>query len=334
MQRYIIKRLILLFPILLGVSIFVFFMLRLVPGDPAQAILGEHASPQALLLLRAKLGLNQPLYLQFLHFLANLVRLNFGQSIQTNNPAFYEVLSRFPATVELTLASMAIAVTLGLFLGIFAASNANRWVDYLASSFSLLGLSIPIFWLGLLFILGFAVHLNWFPFSGRSFVGTFFQTPTRFYLLDSLISGKFENVRDVLSHIFLPALALSTIPLAMIAKTTRSSLLEVLQQEYIQTALAKGVHPRNVLWRHALKNAAIPILTVTGFQFGSLLGGAALTETVFNWPGVGKLVVEAVRARDYPVIQASVLLIATTFVILNTLVDLFYSWFDPRVRQE
>lgn len=332
MQRYILKRFLFIVPILLGVSVLVFSMIHLIPGDPAQAMLGEHASPRALAALRARLGLDRPIYVQFGKFLEGIVTLNLGRSIQTNNPAFQEVLERFPATIELAVAAMIVATVLGLVLGIFAAAFPNTWIDYATASLSLTGLSIPIFWLGLLFILLFAVHWHWFPFSGRIFVGTIFPTPTHFYLIDSILTGDPAIVRDVIAHLFLPAVTLSTIPLAIIARTTRSSLLDVLHQEYVRVAHAKGLPRWKVLWKHALKNALIPVVTVTGLQFGYLLGGAILTETVFGWPGIGRLVVDAVKARDYPVVQGCVLVIAATFVIINSFTDLIYAWVDPRIH--
>jgi peptide/nickel transport system permease protein len=334
MQKHLLKRLLFLIPTLLGVSIFVFSMIHLIPGDPAIAMLGEHASPKALASLRARLGLNKPLYVQFGKFLEGIATFNLGRSIQTNEPAFKEVFLRFPATIELAISAMILAILGGLTLGMLAAAYPNSWIDYLSAGLSLFGLSIPIFWLGLLFILLFAVHWHLFPFSGRIFVGYVIPTPTHFYLIDSLLTGRWVIIRNVWGHLFLPALTLSTIPLAIIARTARGSLLEVLNQEYIRVALAKGLSYWKVLWRHALKNALIPVITVTGLEFGYLLGGAILTETIFGWPGLGRLVVEAVKARDYPVVQASVLVIAFTFVMVNSLTDLLYAWVDPRIHYE
>jgi len=334
MERYIAKRFIMILPILLGVSVALFLMLHLIPGDPAKAMLGEHASPTALYALRERLGLNRPLVFQLARFLWGAAHLDFGRSIQSNNPAFQEALFRFPATIELALASMFIALFFGAVFGTLAAAKPSSRLDHLTSTASLLGLSMPIFWLGLLFILLFAVHFRWFPFSGRIFVGSSLQPRTHFYLIDSLLSGDFGNVKDVFGHLVLPAITLSTVPLAMIARTTRGALLEVIHQDYLRTALAKGLPPFTALVRHGFKNALIPIITMTGLQFGALLGGATLTETVFNWPGVGKLVVDAVKARDYPVVQATVFLIALSFVLVNTLVDISYVWIDPRVKHE
>ncbi len=332
MTRYLMKRILLLIPTLLGVSILVFSIIHLIPGDPAVAMLGQHATPQAVAQLRKQLGLNRPLYIQFGKFMEGVLTLNLGRSIQTNEPAFQEVLHHYPATIELAFTAMLIAILFSFFLGVTAACFPNTWIDYAVNIFSLTGISMPIFWLGLLFLLLFASHWRLFPFSGRVFPGYIFPTPTHFYTLDSLLTGNFKIIKDVFGHLFLPSLTLSTIPLAILTKTIRGSLLDVLHQEYIRTAYAKGVDRWKVIWKHALKNALIPVVTVAGLQFGYLLGGAILTETVFGWPGIGRLVVEAVKARDYPVLQASVLIIAFTFVFINTFTDFIYAYTDPRIH--
>jgi peptide/nickel transport system permease protein len=332
MIQYLIKRFLFLIPTLLGVCILVFSIIHLIPGDPAVAMLGEHATPQAVTRLRKQLGLNRPLYVQFGKFIKGIFTLNLGRSIQTNEPALQEVLHHYPATIELAAAAMITAIFFGFTLGVTAACFPNTWIDYIVNVFSLTGISMPIFWLGLLFLLLFASHWRLFPFSGRIFPGYIFPTPTHFYIIDSLLTGNFQIIKDVLGHLILPSLTLSTIPLAILTKTVRGSLLDVLHQEYIRTAYAKGVSRWKVIWKHALKNAFIPVVTIAGLQFGYLLGGAILTETVFGWPGIGRLVVEAVKARDYPVLQAAVLLIAFTFVFINTLTDLIYAYTDPRIH--
>lgn len=332
MGSYLLRRLLLLLPVLLGISLLVFAMLHLIPGDPAQVMLGERATPEAVSALRRELGLDQPLPYQAARYLWKILHLNFGRSIQSNTPVATEIAERFPATVELALAAMILATLGGVFLGIVAAIKRGTLFDFASMSLAILGISTPVFWLGLLLVLLLSSTLGWFPFSGRIPPTLTFPTPTRFYLLDSLLSGEIGNVKEVIWHLFLPALTLSTIPMAIVARMTRSSLLEVLQQDYLRTALAKGISPGMMLLRHALKNALIPVVTVIGLEAGYLLGGAILTETVFAWPGLGRLIVEAIFQRDYPLVQGCILVIATTFVSVNLLVDLSYAWLDPRIR--
>lgn len=336
MAQYILRRLLNLLPVLLGITLLVFTLLHLIPGDPAVVILGERATPEQVAALRERLGLNQPLPLQYLIFLWNLVRLDFGTSIISGVTIAEEIKTRWPATFELSVAAMLIAIILGIPAGVLAAVRKNSAVDNLTMSTSLLGVSMPVYWLGLLLIYLFAVNLNWLPPSGRISIdaGFNFKPITNFYVLDALLQLDFKALKDVLAHLVLPALTLSTIPLAIIARITRSAMLEVLSQDYIRTARAKGQLERWVIFKHALKNALLPVVTIIGLQFGTLLGGAILTETIFSWPGIGSWIYEGILARDYPVVQGGVVFVAVAFVLINLLVDLSYALLDPRIQYE
>ncbi|GET41472.1 ABC transporter permease [Microseira wollei] len=334
MWKYIVKRLLSLIPVLLGITLLVFGMLHLIPGDPATVLLGERATPEQVEATRQRLGLNQPLPLQYLVFLANIARLDFGTSILSGIPIIEEISNRFPATFELSVAAMLIAIFLGIPAGIFAAIRKNSFLDNLTMSGSLIGVSLPVYWLGLLLIYLFAVNLQWLPPSGRISVdaGFTFKPITGFYLLDSIFKFDIILLQDVLSHLILPAVTLGTIPLAIIARITRSAMLEVLSQDYIRTARAKGLPEYLVIFQHGLKNAFLPISTTIGLQFGTLLGGAILTETIFSLPGIGSWIYEGILARDYPVVQGGVVFVSVTFVIINLIVDIFYIFFDPRIQ--
>jgi peptide/nickel transport system permease protein len=332
MLQHILHRLLTTIPTLLGISFLVFLTLRATPGDPARIMLGERASEQALAELRRELGLDKPWYIQYGRFLKGVLQGDLGRSIKTREKIVVEIKNRFPATIELALASMVFATTLGLLAGIVSSTRRYSFLDYGTMIGALMGVSMPIFWLGLLLILVFSVNLGWFPVSGRLNPQLSLQTITHFYILDSLLTGNWAAFKDALWHLVLPAIALGTIPLSIIARMTRSSMLEVLQQEFIRTAYAKGLSERWVIYKHALHNALIPIITVTGLQLGFLLGGAILTETIFAWPGVGRWLVLAVQARDFPAVQGGALLLATTFVLINLLVDLLYRYVDPRTK--
>jgi len=297
-------------------------------------MLGERATPEQVEVLRKQLGLNQPLPLQYLTFLENLLRFDLGRSIISGVPIVEEIKTRWSATFELSVAAMLVGIILGIPAGVLAAVRKNSAVDNLTMSGSLLGVSMPVYWLGLLLIYLFAVHLHWLPPSGRISIdeGFSFQPITGFYVLDALLLLNFQVLKDVLSHLVLPALTLSTIPLAIIARITRSAMLSVLSQDYIRTARAKGLLERSVIFQHALKNALLPVVTIIGLQFGTLLGGAILTETIFSWPGIGSWIYEGILARDYPVVQGGVVFVAVAFVLINLLVDLSYVFLDPRIR--
>jgi peptide/nickel transport system permease protein len=333
---YILKRLLSLLPVLLGITLLVFGFLHLIPGDPAVVLLGERATPEQIAALREQLGLNQPLPVQYLIFLGNLLRFDLGNSIISGIPIAAELRSRFPATLELSLGAMLVALILGIPAGILAAVRKNSWLDNLLMSGSLLGVSLPVYWLGLLLIYLFAVNLQWLPPSGRISVdvGFRFHPLTGFYLLDALLRLDGGALKDILAHLVLPALALGTIPLAILARITRSAMLESLAQDYIRTARAKGVPAVGVILRHALKNALLPINTIIGLQFGTLLGGAILTETIFSWPGIGSWIYDGILDRDYPVVQGGVVFVAIVFVLINLIVDISYAFFDPRIQHK
>ena len=334
MGRYILGRLLQLVPVLLGISLLVFAFLHLIPGDPAVTMLGDRATPDQVEALRERMGLNEPLPLQYLSFLGSLLRLDLGNSIFTGEAIAQEIRLRWPATFELSVVAMLIALLLGIPAGVVAAVRKNSLVDNVAMSGSLLGVSMPVYWLGLLLIYLFAVNLQWLPPSGRIGVDAAFdfEPITGFFIFDALVQGNFSALRNILSHLVLPAITLSTIPLAIIARITRSAMLEVLSQDYIRTARAKGVKEFWVVAKHALKNAMLPVITVVGLEFGTLLGGAILTETIFSWPGIGKWIYEGILLRDYPVVQGGVVFVAVVFVLVNLLVDISYGLLDPRIQ--
>jgi peptide/nickel transport system permease protein len=303
---YLAGRVLLLLPVLLGVSLVSFGLLQLVPGDPALILAGEEATEEVLARIRQEYGLNRPLPVQFLSYLRHAASGDLGISIQSRQPVATLLAQRFPFTLKLACLAILVSATLGVIAGVIAATRRNSMLDLTALLASLVGISLPIFWLGLLAILLFSVKLRWLPAGGS---GTF-------------------------AHLILPALVLGAASSAVIARTTRASMLEVLRQDYVRTARAKGVEERLVIYRHALKNAMIPILTVFGLEFGYNLGGAVLTETVFSLPGAGRLIVEGIFARDYPVVQGALLVVATTFVLVNLLTDIAYAFFDPRIRYD
>jgi len=330
-RNYIIKRLFTVIPTLIGVSILVFLMINLIPGDPAQAMLYPKGTPAEIAALRHKLGLDLPLVKQYINWVINVAHFDFGYSVRSGEKVISVIANRIPATIELSLTALIIAVFAGIPLGVIAARKKNSFIDYTAISVSLLGVSIPVFWLGLMLIFLFSVTLGLLPVSGRIAMGSSLTDHTGFYLLDAMITGNLPALMDALKHLILPAVSLATIPLALIVRVTRSSMLEVLSQDYMRTAKAKGIPMRRVIYRHALKNALIPVLTVIGIQLGTLMGGAILTETVFSWPGIGMLVVSAISNRDYPIIQGIVFLVALVMIVVNLLVDIIYAYIDPRI---
>jgi peptide/nickel transport system permease protein len=331
MLAHIIRRILLLFPTLLGISIIIFLMMHITPGDPAELLLGERATEPALEALREHLGLNEPLYVQYGMFLKRLMKGDLGETIWTRQKVWIEVKQRFPATIELSIAAMLISSLLGVTLGIISATKQYSLFDYLSMLGALVGVSMPIFWLGLVLMLIFSLNLGWFPMSGRLGVDIELDTITNFYILDALLTKNWVALKDVLWHLTLPAFTLSTIPIAIVARMTRSSMLEVLRQDYIKTAKAKGLSPGIVIMKHALRNALIPVITVIGLMFGILMAGAILTETIFAWPGVGKWLYDAVLQRDYMVIQGGTLFVAAIFVIINLVVDVLYAVINPKI---
>ncbi len=304
MSAYVLRRLVLAVPTLVGVTLVVFALIRLVPGDPARLVLGLQASEEEVQRLRVQLGLDQPLPVQYARFLARLLQGDLGRSVVTGEPVLREIGARLPATVQLAVTSTVVATLAGVAAGVVSATRQYSWWDYAVMTVALFGISLPVFWLGLMLMLLFSVHLRWLPAGG-------YGTP---------------------AHLVLPTVTLAAFSVAIIARMTRSSLLEVLHQDYVRTAWAKGLSSRAVVLRHALKNALIPVVTVIGLQFGGLLGGAILTETVFAWPGMGRLLVGAIVARDYPVVQGTVLVFAALFTLVNLAVDVLYAYVDPRIH--
>ena len=317
---------------LLGVSIVVFVMVRAIPGDPAQILLGQAATPDQVAEVRTRLGLDKPLPVQYFLFLRDALTGDLGDSLVVGQPVTAVLLERFPATLELTLAALLFAVAVGVPVGVIAAVRQYSLVDKITSVVALTGVSMPVFWLALVLVVIFTVQLDWLPFPGRVGNDTSFTSYTGLYLLDTLVTFNFPAFWDVLKHLILPAIALGTIPMAVITRMTRSSMLEVMGEDYVRTARAKGVVPWRVVFRHALRNAMLPTVTVIGLQFGLLMGGAILTETIFGWPGVGQIALQSVNQRDYAMIQGVVLYGATFFVLVNLLVDVLYAVLDPRVR--
>ncbi|MBT4876967.1 MAG: ABC transporter permease [Desulfobacula sp.] len=331
MLAYIIRRVFILIPTLLGVSLIVFFMLRLTPGDPAELMLGERATEESLHEVREHLGLNEPLHVQYGMFMKRLMKGDLGETIFTRQKVWTEIKHRFPATLELSVCALFISCFVGIILGIVSATKQYSVFDYLSMLGALTGVSMPIFWLGLVLMLIFSVNLGWLPISGRLSVLIDLEVVTNFYVLDSIITKNWVALKDSIWHLIMPAVTLSTIPTAIIARMTRSSMLEVLKQDYIKTAMAKGLSKFKVVYKHALRNALIPVVTTIGLQFGVLLCGAILTETIFAWPGVGKWMYEAVMQRDYMVIQGGTLVIATIFIVINLFVDLLYAVINPKI---
>ena len=332
MLRFVVRRLLLLVPILLGLSILVFLWIRALPGGPAQALLGERATAESVAEIEELYGLDRPIHEQYIAYLETVVRFDLGTSITSRRPVVDEIQERFPATIELALAAMVFSVALGIPLGFVAAKRYGGVVDHLSLVGSLIGISIPIFFLAILLKYVFAVKLGWLPTVGRMSVLIDVEHPTRFYVLDAIIAGNVTALVDTLKHLVLPAVALGSIPLAVIARITRAAVLDVQNEDYVRTARAKGLGPRIVDTRHVLRNALLPITTIIGLQTGLLLSGAVLTETVFAWPGMGTWLVDAIEARNFPVLQGGILFVALVFVLVNLLVDISYAIINPRIR--
>lgn len=333
MTQYIIRRLLLAVPVIIGVT-FVAYAMMLFTGDPTSALAGEHATPELRQAIRERYGLDDPIYIQYWRFISQLVQGDLGTSIMTKTPVVTELKQFMPATIELALAAMIIAVIVGIPLGVIAAYRHNTFIDLNTTILALIGVSMPIFWLALMLLWVFGLKLDWFPTTGRIDSSVELNTITNLYVLDSVLTLNLDALISSLHHIALPAIALATIPTAFIARITRSSMLDVLNAEYIRTARAKGVLEFTVVNRHGLKNAMLPVITVIGLQTGFLLAGAILTETIFAWPGMGRWIVNAIVARNFPVVQAGVLVFALVFVFVNITVDISYAWFDPRIRYQ
>jgi len=303
---YLIKRLFSTIPVLIGISLLLFFMLRLLPGDPAQVLAGQMATPQEIENIRRQLGLDRPVYEQYVHYLSRLVRFDLGRSARTQNPVTEEIWARLPNTLLLAVVAITLACLFGIPAGIISAVRPYSWIDYLVTTSALFGMSMPVFWLGLMLVVIFSIILKWLPAGG---------------------TGSWQ-------HVILPSVTLAAFVVAFIARMTRSTMLETLSQDFTTTARSKGLQERVVVIKHALKNAMIPIITVVGLQFGLLLGGAVLTETVFAWPGLGRLIVDSILARDYPVIQGTILIFGLLYIMVNLIVDLIYALVDPRIRYD
>jgi peptide/nickel transport system permease protein len=330
--RFVVRRLLLLVPILIGLSILVFLWIRALPGGPAQSLLGERATEATVREIEQQYGLDDPIYIQYFRYVENVASGDFGTSIRSRRPVSDELQERFPATIELAVAAMLFSVVLGIPLGYAAAKRYGTAVDHASLLASLLGVSIPIFFLAILLKYVFALELGLLPTVGRQDILIDVDHPTGFYVLDALIAGNLEAFFDALEHLILPAVALGSIPLAIIARITRAAVLDVQNEDYVRTARAKGLAPRIVDTRHVLRNALLPISTIIGLQTGLLLSGAVLTETVFAWPGMGTWLVEAIENRNYPVLQGGILFLAIIFVLVNLVVDLSYALINPRIR--
>ncbi len=332
MGRYIARRLVALVPVLLGVSILVFSLMRLIPGDPVIVMLGERARPEVIQQVRQEMGFDKPIYAQYVEWLRRILTGNLGKSIIGNVPVATELRQRLPATIEMVFFSMILGVSIGVGVGILSALKRNSLIDVGSMFGALLGVSMPIYWLALMLIYAFAVEHKVFPPSGRIDVQLVIDRRTGFMLIDTLLMGSPKLFANALWHLMLPSLVLSTAIMPILARVTRASMLEVLRQDYVRTARAKGLREWFVIMRHALKNALLPVVTIIGLQLGGLLGGALLTETIFSWPGMGQWAYQAILARDYPIVQAAVLVSATIYVFVNLLVDVSYAYLDPRIK--
>jgi peptide/nickel transport system permease protein len=333
MLRFVVRRLILLIPILIGLSILLFLYLRALPGSPALALLGERATPETIAAIENEYGLDEPIYVQYWRYTESIIfEFDLGTSSFTRQTVTEELRLRFPATVELALSAMIFATIFGIPLGFIAAKRYGTWIDHTSLFVSLLGISIPIFFLAIILKYIFAVRLGWLPSVGRQDPLLDAEHPTNFFVLDAIITRNWEAFVDAIKHLILPAIALGTIPLAIIARITRASVLDVQNEDYIRTARAKGVSPRAVNSRHIFRNALLPITTIVGLQVGLLLSGAVLTEKVFAWPGVGSWLVDAIENRDYAVLQGGILFLAIIFVFVNLIVDITYAFINPRIR--
>jgi peptide/nickel transport system permease protein len=332
MLRFVVRRLLLLIPILFGLSILVFFWVRALPGSPAEGLLGERATPELIAAYRERYGLDEPVYKQYWSQLQSWGHADFGTSAASHREVTDEIKERFPATAELAIAALLFAVTLGIPLGFFAAKNYGGPIDHASLFISLIGISIPVFVLGILLKYIFSVRLGWLPGTGRIDVTLVPEQPTNFYVLDAIITRDWVALKSCIEHLILPAIALGSIPLAIIARITRASVLDVQNEDYVRTARAKGLSSLIVDRRHVLRNAALPITTIIGLQVGLLLSGAVLTETIFSWPGIGRWLAEAIFNRDYSVLQGGILFVAFVFVFVNLIVDVIYALINPRIR--
>jgi len=334
LTAYIIRRILGLIPVLFGITLLVFFLIRLIPGDPAVVMLGDRASAEDVERVREELGLNKPLHLQYFSYMRQLLKGDLGKSIINHTTVTSELRYRFPATIEMITGALLFGVSVGISIGVVSAIRRNSWFDVLGMFGALLGVSMPIFWLALILIYALAVNNRILPPSSRLDVELFIDRRTGFMVIDTLLAGDMYAFFNALWHMILPSFVLSTVVMPGLTRITRASMLEVLRQDYVRTAWAKGLVEKMVVARHALKNALLPVVTVVGGQLGGLLGGAILTETVFSWPGMGTWTYRAILSRDYPIVQGSVLVSATIFVFVNLAVDILYAFIDPRIHYE
>ena len=335
MLRFFVTRFSQVIPTFIGITVLAFAFIRMLPGDPVTLLAGERGvTPERHAELMAQMGFDKPIWEQYLSYVWNVLQGDLGKSLVTKQPVVQEFFTLFPATLELSLCAIVFAMAIGLPAGVVAAVKRGSWFDHTLMGIALTGYSMPIFWWALLLIIVFSTTLGWTPVSGRLDILYYFDHPTGFMLIDSLLSGEKGAFRSALSHLVLPTIALGTIPLAVIARQTRSAMLEVLSEDYVRTARAKGLAPWRVIGLHALRNALIPVITVIGLSVGVLLAGAILTETIFAWPGIGKWMVDSISRRDYPSVQGGLLLIAVAVMIVNLTVDLLYGLINPRIRHK
>ncbi|MDR1439487.1 MAG: ABC transporter permease [Clostridiales bacterium] len=333
MLKFVVKRLLQAIPVLIGIITIVFFVMRVFAPDPVGMLLGQEATPEKIEALRDYWGLNEPLLVQYGRFMGQALTGDLGTSLKSRQPVLHELLARLPATLELGLAALAFSVTVGVSIGVVAAIKQNSIFDRAAMFVGLIGVSMPVFWLGLMLIIAFGVNLGWLPVSGRIDLSISLTRVTGFNIIDSLITGNWPALASSARHMAMPTFCIGVISCASFARLTRSTMLEVIRQDYIRTARSKGLLERAVILKHALKNASIPIVTYLGVQLGSVVAGAVLTETVFSWPGVGTYMVNGINNYDYPVVQASALILAASFVLANLLADILYGYLDPKIRK-
>ncbi len=335
MFRFLLQKLLIIVPTFIGITIVAFSFVRFLPGDPVLLMAGERGlTPERHAELMAQFGFDRPLWVQYLDFVWRIFNGDLGQSLVTKKPVIAEFSVLFPATIELSIFAVLIATAIGVPLGVLAAAKRGSWFDQISMSLALTGYSMPIFWWGLLLIIFFSSTLGLTPVSGRIALLYYFPTTTGFMLIDSLLSGQKGAFASALQHLILPSIVLATIPMAVLARQTRSAMLEILGEDYVRTAKAKGLSPRRVIGMHAFRNALIPIVTTFGLQIGGLLTGAILTETIFSWPGIGKWMVDSISRRDYPVVQGGLLVIALTVMTVNLVVDFLYAFINPRIRHK
>jgi len=332
MLGYLLGRSIATIPVVVLISLLVFLLIHAAPGDPADLLLSDEASPADIADARRRWGLDQPIYVQYLRFLTNIASGDLGMSFRYADPVIGLIGERLPATIELAAASMLIALVIGIPLGVWAGAKPNSWADNLGSVFGFFGISMPSFWLGIMLILIISGYFNWLPSSGRSTYGVAQGFETGFYISHGLLSGNTTAAWDGIKYIIMPAIALGTGMMGLVMRVTRSSVLEIMSEDYVRTARAKGLAENSVLWRHVLRNALVPVITVVGLELGTLLSGSIIVETVFAWPGSGSLLISAIQSRDYPLITGTVLTYTIAFVIINFAIDILYAVIDPRIR--